>query len=187
MCAFYISTSPIFMTLCSVIRLINKILIVITEISVPMKLHYSRHCRYHISISYLYNIKVFCRHRFWSFASIMRSRETVSVRLFRRITLFIRGVHRELTESCVEFNEHIILCSTQMSATKALSRYDSNLTSYPAVDKIRLHGVIIFNYNIVGIHIVRATKPLKLRKFQKFRSTTTSLHPITLGCTSQRL
>lgn len=55
-----------------------------------------------------------------------------------------------------------------MSVTKALSRYDSNLTSYyPAVDKIRLYGVINVNYNIVGIP----------SKFQKFRSTTT-LHSI---------
>lgn len=119
----------------------------------------------------------------------MRSRETVSVRLFRRITLLIRDVHRELTESCVEFNEHnIMLCSTQMSATKALSRYDSNLTSYPAVDKIRLHGVIIFNYNIVGIHNVENYQTVKITKISKISiHHYTSLHPITLGCTSQRL
>lgn len=55
-----------------------------------------------------------------------------------------------------------------MSAKKALLRYDSNLTSYPAIDKVRKHGIITINCNIVRILIARAAERSNYKKFKHF-------------------
>lgn len=103
-------------TLCSlVIRLINKILILITKISaVSMKLHHIGDIVV-IIISMVYNNNIIIVFRHSTplliavcFASIMKSRETVSVRLFRLFySRSTPGFDRKLR---IEFNKHILYC-----------------------------------------------------------------------------